>query len=171
MTTELVVTLSNHVSLDSLTSKIAQILQAYRTVRLEVEGRQIRVEHVGNRDGVIDNLESLVDSLSMEAEPWADTLLNTMLNTSRRFNGYVIRALFVRDKTSVFELLKLKVGEELGHVLGSEIIEDSSLLEYQLVLGLAPTYSATIGQLRTIVLVELPYEEDEEEEEETDVDN
>jgi len=155
MTAELVIDLPSHASLDSMMSTIAQILQSYRTVRLEVEGRQILVEHLGRREDAKDSLGSLVESMPLEHHLWCGDLVNTMLNVSRQYNGYVVRAIFANTRDLVYKILKLNPNEEMAHVLGAEIIEDPYLKPYQLVLGLAPTYQSTIGQLREIVLVEV----------------
>jgi len=163
MTAELNIPIAKNMSLDSLTSKIAQILRTYRTVRLEIEGNSIRADHLGRRDEVEDDLDALIKRHDLNNFPWSNSLLDTMIQATITHKGYIIKNIFVKSKTEVLRAVGLPTDTALSHILGAEIIEGCDLMDYQLILGLATSYLVTIGQLMKIVIVELPMIDKEQE--------
>lgn len=149
--------LSRNMSLDSLTRQIVQVLQNYRVVRLVIEKQTLQIHHIGERRTIDSATESIYNELDMSKLEWSGNLLSTMLAATLEYNGYVVRAIFSPKPAQYIQRLAgVDVAKEtLDHILGAEIVVDNSLKDWQIVLGMAPTYSASLGQLHKLLLIEL----------------
>jgi len=146
--------LEKNVPLDSLISRIGQILQRYQVLSLTVDTEKIDVVHIGMRESTRNSLTGLLEVLECDSREWSGDLLQMMLEESVHRDGRPVRAIFCKNREVVLYLTG--VTKKVDNILGAEIIETDELSSHQLVMGIAQSSTSQIGDIKHIAIIEIP---------------